>query len=156
MVRLIEDIFPALRGSSYQVTSLRSQVYNCIAWAAGITDAWWWPSGDHPSIYWPEGTPREETLPAFRSAFATRGYTECENGTLEPGQEKIAFYADSTGCPTHAARQLPHGRWTSKLGEWEDIEHELTQLEGEVYGFVAGYMKRRVTVEAARVSTPAQ
>ena len=31
---------------------------------------------------------------------------------LEPGFEKIALYADNSGKPTHAARQLDNGRWT--------------------------------------------
>ncbi len=142
MVTVLEDVFPGLRGSGYQRTSPGDQVYNCIAWAAGATDAWWWPIGDHPRIYWPEGANREETLDAFRAAFAVQGYSECDSSTLEPGQEKIALFADSSGCPTHAARQLANGRWTSKLVEREDIEHELSDLEGEVYGSVACFMKR--------------
>jgi hypothetical protein len=35
--------------------------------------------------------------------------------------------------PTHAARQLPSGRWTSKLVLREDIEHDLHALSGEAY-----------------------
>ncbi len=46
------------------------------------------------------------------------------------------------GVPEHAARQLANGRWTSKLGRAEDIEHQLHDLEGEVYGTVALLMKR--------------
>ena len=42
---------------------------------------------------------------------------------MEAGFEKIAFYAAPDDTPTHVARQLPNGRWTSKLGSWEDIEH---------------------------------
>lgn len=33
-------------------------------------------------------------------------------------------------------------RWTSKLGELEDIEHDLTDLEGAAYGKVVLLMKR--------------
>jgi hypothetical protein len=37
---------------------------------------------------------------------------------------------------------LVSGRWTSKLGNAEDIEHELRALEGEIYGAVALILKR--------------
>src|SRR5437870_3230627 len=35
MVRPIEQIFPGLHGTLYQVTSPQDEAYNCIAWAAG-------------------------------------------------------------------------------------------------------------------------
>ena len=46
--------------------------------------------------------------------------------------------------PKHAARQLPSGRWTSKLGFLEDIEHALHDLEGTEYGAVVLVMKRPI------------
>jgi hypothetical protein len=61
---------------------------------------------------------------------------------LEPGSEKIAVFANAKGVPTHAARQLASGFWTSKLGVSEDIEHRLRDLEGDIYGTVALIMKR--------------
>ncbi len=145
MVREIEQIFPGLRGRNYQVTSPRDDAYNCIAWAAGDTADWWWPDeGGRPkSSRWPAGVPRVLTLEAFREAFATLGYAVCEREEAEPGFEKIALFA-LTGMPKHAARQLPNGRWTSKLGPMEDIEHELHDLTGMVYGSVVLVMKRPV------------
>jgi hypothetical protein len=45
---------------------------------------------------------------------------------------------------THAARQLPSGAWTSKLGDWEDIEHNaLSGLESSFYGRVSIILKRQ-------------
>jgi hypothetical protein len=59
------------------------------------------------------------------------------------GFEKIAIYVLDEK-PQHAARQLPNGKWTSKLGQYEDIEHNaLEGLEGSIYGYVACVMKRR-------------
>jgi hypothetical protein len=58
--------------------------------------------------------------------------------------EKVALHAKH-GCPTHIARQLPNGRWTSKLGRWEDIEHDEFDLTGnglDEYGDIAQYFKR--------------
>ena len=41
----------------------------------------------------------------------------------------VAIY-QSGGLPTHAARQLSDGNWTSKLGPNIDITHSLSGLEG--------------------------
>jgi hypothetical protein len=144
MVKGIEDLFPRLRGTAYQITSAPDDGYNCIAWAAGLTNEWWWPFGDPMRSHWPEGVPRQETLDAFRAAFATLGYMVCDDAGLEPGYEKIALFADAKGEPAHAARQLPTGRWTSKLGELEDLEHALHDLEGSDYGSVVQIMKRPI------------
>ena len=42
------------------------------------------------------------------------------------------------------ARQLPSGLWTSKLGESEDIEHQVEGLEGSSYGNVLVYLCREI------------
>jgi hypothetical protein len=144
MVTHIEALFPGLSGSGYEVKSKQDDVYNCIAWAAGPTNtnAWWWPFGDPQTTYWPESVPRQETLEAFRQMFETLGYAACDHAEVEPGYEKVALFADAQGVPLHAARQLPGGRWTSKLGALEDIEHALQDLVGTEYGSVALVMKR--------------
>jgi hypothetical protein len=134
---------PNLAGNNHVVTSPLSQRYNCIAWAAGIDGQWWWPNGRY---YWPPNVPREETVEAFIRAYGTIGYIECDNGLLEAGIEKVAIYATSDGgnlTPTHAARQLPDGRWTSKLGGFEDIEHtDLQAVNCPVYGEAVTYLSR--------------
>jgi hypothetical protein len=143
---LLEQLFPGLRAAPYHVKSPRTHQYNCIAWAARDDANWWWPTngpGDAPR-YWPAGAPREETLAAFAAAFATLDFAACANEILESGFEKVALFVDARGVPTHAARQLPTDLWTSKLGAWEDIEHELHALEGHAYGTVALLLKRSV------------
>lgn len=144
MSERLQAIFPGLRTTPFRVTSPADPIYNCIAWAAGCATDWWWPLDDIRRFYWPPGIPREITLGAFCSAFLTLGYTQCPDESIEHGFEKVALFADSTGMPTHAARQLPTARWTSKLGQAEDIEHELRALEGIVYGAVVLILKRRV------------
>ena len=137
-----EEIFPNLAKTGYKVTSPPDSTYNCIAWAANEIDRWWWP---HPHYYWPSGIPRVETLEAFAQAYATIGFSPCENSALELGYEKIVIYVDAEGIPTHAARQLPSGKWTSKLGRFEDIEHSETRgLYGPDYGSVAVVMRRQL------------
>jgi hypothetical protein len=144
MVAEIESLFPRLQPSAYRVTSPRTRDYNCIAWAAGETHRWWWPDPDpeNDAVYWPAGVPREETLPAFLAAFATLGYVPCAADAPEAGFDRIALFADTAGVPTHAARQLPSGRWTSKLGFLEDIEHDLHDLSGAEYGAVVQILRR--------------
>jgi hypothetical protein len=73
------------------------------------------------------------------------GYQVCEDSAVENGFEKIAIYADMASEPTHAARQLPNGKWTSKFGDFEDVRHVNPDcLEGPLYGKVAVFMKRGI------------
>ena len=68
----------------------------------------------------------------------------CKNEKFENGFEKVALYVDKDGAPTHAARQLPNGKWTSKLGNGEDIEHETIHVvEGDGYGKAKYFLKRK-------------
>src|SRR3990172_1867508 len=137
----IEASFPSLRNSDYSITSPATGEYNCIAWASGDTRAWWWPDPMN-LYYWPPTIPRENTLEAFIKAYELLGYGICKDGNYEEGFEKIAIYVAGDRKPTHAARQLSSGRWTSKLGKLEDIEHTtLNGLCSPRYGTVAVFMK---------------
>ena len=101
------------------MTSQSSPDYNCIAWCAGDTEHWW-----QPGVLWPVPSGSEDYgMEVLAEAFASLGYVRCEDADLEPGFEKIALFGSSS-CYTHAVRQLRGGRWTSKLGRSEDIEHE--------------------------------
>lgn len=144
-----ESQFPNVAKTRYLVTSSQTAIYNCFAWAALQDDRWWSPRefGTGASYYWIDGVPDELTIAAFVQAYETLGYSICENGELEKGFEKIALYATSDGEVTHAARQLPSGMWTSKLGRWEDIEHELAGLVGEMYGSVLQFLRRQSYLE---------
>lgn len=137
----LEHIFPNLKLTPYRLTSPRTSEYNCIAWAADENDRWWWPD-PHGVAYWPKDVPREVTLKAFIAAYGTRGYSSCDEEELEPGYDKIAIYVDRDGKPTHAARQLESGDWTSKCGHLNDITHTLDGLKDSGYGRVGQLMKR--------------
>jgi hypothetical protein len=69
------------------------------------------------------------------------GFERCDDADWEPGVEKLAIFADASG-PTHVARQLPNGMWTSKMGKMEDIEHTLEGLSGGKYGYVQVILRR--------------
>jgi hypothetical protein len=139
----LERSFPGLQGGGYRITSPATAVYNCAAWAAGETRRWWDPSSED-GYYWPTNAPAEQSVAAFVAAFGALGYEPCADASLEPGMEKLAVYAEAHGWPTHVARQLPTGDWTSKLGASEDIYHSTPQaLEGVLYGKVVQYLCRR-------------
>ncbi len=138
MTDRLRELFPALR--DFSVTSPREAHYNCIAWAAGEDNRWWSPDLDS---YWPPEAPIDYGLGAYVSAFGTLGYQRCADGSLEEGFEKVAIYESLSGYVVHMSRQLRTGRWTSKLGGLEDIEHASpTELEGREYGKVVQYMRR--------------
>jgi len=134
----IRDIFRNLSAAA-SLTSPETPEYNCFAWAVGVTDEFW-----EPGRTWPIDTPTAHEVQVVIDAYRTRGFELCQDGSLEQGVEKLAIYADEDGEPTHAARQLTNGRWTSKLGTWEDIEHDLADLEGPhpAYGTVTNFMRR--------------
>lgn len=133
--------FPRL-DKRIEPSSRATRIYNCIAHAVDVSNRWWWPPSPHSKdTSWPPGCPQEATVAAFERAFATQAYIPCQSGELEDGYEKIALYADAEG-PTHAAKQLPDGGWTSKCGQNVDIEHALEELEGPCYGTVVMFFRR--------------
>lgn len=139
------QIFPRLYFSGFNITSEKSTFYNCIAWAAGLTDRSWWPG--LASYYWPPQCSQENTVASFLAAFELLGYKETETISVEldAGYEKVALYVNNAGIPTHMARQLPNGEWTSKLGQLEDISHnELDALEGTLYGRICCTLARPI------------
>lgn len=134
--------FPNLRPDNHRVTSPKTPDYNCIAWAAGETHRRWWPIAG-PGWYWPPNLPKVATVDIFVEAFRLIGYAHCDSPEHEQGYEKVALYLSIGGAPTHMARQLLSGTWTSKLGTQQDIEHDiLGAVEGPVYGRVALFLKR--------------
>lgn len=136
-----QNAFPSLNSGNHTATSPVTPDYNCIAWAAGEDDRWWWPV-PLGAGYWPAGVTRAETIEAFKEAFSALGYSICENGTLQAGFQKVVLYS-LNNKPTHMARQLEDGTWTSKLGQSIDINHRsVDALDGPKYGSAAIFMMR--------------
>ncbi len=139
----LAEWFPKLAAAGYTVTSPPTFMYNCFAWAAGDTEHSWEPERGLTNVYWPASVPREYSLSNYIRVFATIGCQICDDSDLEAAFEKIALFIDDEDFPTHAARQLASGAWTSKLGDMEDITHNtLEALEGDVYGTVAQILRR--------------
>ncbi len=133
--------FPLLDLNAYRNSSPPSDVYNCLAWAAGRDDKWWEPAVG-AGYYWPPGAPFDYSIIAAIKVYEGLGFSICPNSDHEDQFEKVAIYGE-TGDYTHAARELPNGKWTSKLGRNQDIEHDNPEaLVGGDYGQIVGFMKR--------------
>jgi hypothetical protein len=168
----LEQAFPKLAAAGYEQTSdqtgtpLDDGAYNCIAWAADdIHHKYWWPA---PGGHWPFLVRREVSVPCFVKAFRCLGYIRSAHSRREFAYHKVALFAIHVSRaptpvpraardfgnwePTHMARQLPDGTWTSKCGGNEDIRHfTLDALESygqrsDAYGCPVLYMKRLVFV----------
>ncbi len=139
------DTFPASFVEPFVVTSIATGSYNCIAWALEDTTRFYW-TGPREFFYWPSDLPREETVESFVQLFLQHGFEICSDTLKERGFTKIALFTKE-GFPTHAARQLTNGLWTSKLGCWEDVRHTLSAISGGLYGSVALVMKKKSTIK---------
>jgi hypothetical protein len=145
----IENEFPNLKSVPWSPTSIETDDYNCIAFAGSDTTRKWDPDTTG-GRYWPAGVPASLELGSFVKLFEVEGgFLPCDDRSLEEGIEKIAIYCNKNPIlnvveVSHAARQLSNGKWTSKLGDWDDIEHDtLEALEGNFYGKVAQILKRK-------------
>lgn len=135
-------LFENLKVGDFQITSDRDLSYNCIAWAMGKADSFWWPDSDGA---WPPGAERSVKVESFEAAFATEGFTRCDNGAPKIGMEKVALYT-LNGKPTHAAFLLPTGLWASKLGRDHDVHHHTLECIGgtseRAYGAATHFFER--------------
>lgn len=135
---LLDPKFPRLTDHNFSLTSPNDTNYNCIAWAAGDNSRWWWPG----SLigFWPisDGS---LSVDAFKKAFSELGYLEATSHENADRFERIAIYTKD-GIPTHAARQIADGTWTSKLGQAWDIAHEFDALNDGEYGCPTIIMER--------------
>lgn len=141
-----EAQFPNLVACGYYVTSPRSYLYNCIAYAAG-DETRKWDCGMLPldGYYWPQNVLPGGDTDALVRCFTAIGFEVCSDDCLEDGYEKVALYADNWDQWLHAAKQLSDGWWSSKLGDSEDIRHRTPYgLCGTVYGQVSRFMRRRI------------
>lgn len=140
--------FPNLSSENHRVTSCCTPLYNCVAYAMGDDKRWWEPSG-RQGTYWPLKL-GPNILDNYIKMFQIFGnFDICSNGDVERHFFKIAVFYNSsknTGTKvfTHVAKMLADGKWSSKLGEAEDIEHSKPEdLFGSFYGTSMVYMKRQ-------------
>ncbi len=151
----IKQVFENLRDNDFEITSPFDPKYNCIAHVAGDDSKWWWSVDTAMvgnDVFWFNNVPSQETLENFILAFGKLDYEPCVHSEIEENFEKVAIYVTEQEklyipkrTPTHMARQLPTGIWTSKLGQDVDISHNsLQNLEGKTYGKVGQILKRPI------------
>lgn len=135
------EAFPNSFSEPFILTSPETGDYNCIAWALEDTKHFYWTG---PEMYynWFPNLPKEETIASFVQLFEHHGYAICSHALKEKGFTKIALF-EKNGLPTHAARQLSNGFWTSKLGVLEDVRHTLSAISGGLYGEPVIFLKKR-------------
>jgi hypothetical protein len=137
----LESWFPNLTASDYVLKSASSSHYNCIGWVIGVKDVW----DPDPNYRWARGVYRAASAKNVMLVLQKDGgFLSCEDASLEAGIEKVAIYGDGDRF-VHVARQLEDGRWSSKIGMHEDIEHaSLDALTGpgDAYGTIVAFMKR--------------
>jgi hypothetical protein len=121
---------------------MRLGTHNCIAYAAGVETEWW----SHERGYrWPAF--RSPLINSLVAVFKSLGYKKCKSAKLQKKYLKVAIY-ERNGLWTHAARQEPDGKWKSKLGPDEDIEHDSPDcLCGDSYGAIHCIMRKAKDVQ---------
>jgi hypothetical protein len=94
-------------------------------------------------VYWPPGFPLSDSVDILIKIFELHGYSKCDARDQEPGYERVVIYCRD-GRFKHAARQLRSGRWTSKVGEEQVIEHERAEhVVCDDYGTIAQFLRRK-------------
>lgn len=146
----ILSVFPNLKSdTNFKITSPSTPNYNCIAWACNYNDRWMSPPAISFApldsiIYWPPEAKQGDDIDCLIDAFKVKGYEICESWEHEDDYQKVALYVmKGTTKWSHAAREKRCGKWTSKLGQGNDIEHSTPfTIEGKCYGVVYCIMKR--------------
>ena len=121
--------FPKLTPHNHRITSPADPNYNCVAWAASDSTQWW-----EPGWFWPiDGAD-------LKSIMEASGYCVCSKSDAQQSDVAIVLYRDE-GEYTHIAWRLPSGKWTSKFGKWQDIEHDHPEDVAEgIYGEISDYL----------------
>ena len=94
--------------------------------------------------HWPDDVPRSRSISAYEMLIGKYDYADCGiDDRLEDGYEKVALFSDSSKIFTHICKQKDDGKWTSKLGEMIDVEHNsLRAFENSKYGLLHKIYKR--------------
>ena len=138
----IEAAIPALAGTNWSDESPVTDAYNCIAFAFGDTQNWWWPKKGF-GYYWPPGFPLDDSVDNLIRIFEVHGYSCCDSPGPESGYERVVIFCQNRKFK-HASRQVRSGRWASKLGLEQDIEHERAEhVACSAYGTVEQFLRRK-------------
>jgi hypothetical protein len=132
--------YPYLKGN-YTKTSDETILYNCVAYVLGEYDKIY--SSYEEEGIWIDGLEKTHTPKNYADFFKKiKGFEICKNADFDDKYEKIAIYGLEDEF-LHVAIQLQNGKWSSKIGEYEDIEHNsLKAVGGGRYGYPIIFMQR--------------
>ncbi len=132
----IKKHFPNLTFESFKYTSEKTDDYNCAAWSIEIEDEW-------IQFRDPKGM-LDVSITTYINYFTNLGFSITNDKNFEEGVKKIAIYKNEQDEFKHVARLMSNGKWTSKIGDWEDIEHDtLEVLADRSYGKPCLIMEKR-------------
>ena len=137
--------FPNSQAEPFEITSRETGDYNCIGWAVGDSTKFYWP-GPSEFFFWPNEIPRNESLETFQLFFNSLVTKSVPTASWKRAFKKSRFLKKN-GLPTHAARQLADGFWTSKLDVLEDVKHSLGAISGGFYGEIALFLRKNARFE---------
>ncbi|HYE53679.1 MAG TPA: hypothetical protein VD996_02510 [Chitinophagaceae bacterium] len=144
----MESLWPDLKeGENFHFTSLKKRGYKCVWYALmldrGDIDMLWFRD-----FYNLDPATLDHSAKGYAKCFQQYfGFEECLSKEYEEGFIKIVLYEDKNQDFKHVARVLPNGYFTSKMGNYEDIQHSLEAVCGNEYGYPVLYMKKSVNVE---------
>ena len=142
---VIKKWWPKLKTTNFHFTSEQSIFYNCFSWAIGEIN-FWIDMSYFQIRYNLDPSNLDHSAKGYADCLTKYyGFEICSDGKLEEGMEKVVLYENHNKDWTHIARQLSNGYWTSKMGDFEDIEHyNVEALSGGLYGMPVIYMRREL------------
>lgn len=128
-------------GQNFRVVGKATHEYNCIVHSVGLERGWFQPGVSD----------KARPMSHMDDFYTAHGFQRAPGMDTAPqdGVERVVVFGmrDETGQVvdvTHAVRQEPNGKWTSKLGTGPLIEHDtLSQVRGGSYGEPIAVYERR-------------
>ena len=116
---------------------------NCHGHAIGV-NKWVCPS-INPVGWWPSGVDRDYSVSGWGNMLSHYGWRSVDSSRVERGWEKLAVFT-TNHVVSHSCKQLPNGRWESKLGESVILSnHTLEGISDGPYGVPAGFFRRKIS-----------
>jgi hypothetical protein len=161
------DVFPALKDADIIISAPATNIYNCTAWAGGITNGWFWGKlyecrtcsgiiglnyGD-PYVWntWDGYFANSPYLRYSGATNYTRDQANASNGEIAMWSTNGAISGVTHASVRMVANNHPHGYdWESKPGEYARIFHPKDALNNpSFYGSIFAYYR-----DASKASYP--
>lgn len=142
----MSTLWPDLKeGKNFHFSSLKKKGFKCIWYAlmldVGDIDMLWFRDK-----YGLDKSRLDHSAKGYGDCFQKYyGFEYCNSAEYEEGWIKVVLYEDRNNDFKHVARVLPNGNLTSKMGNYEDIEHyTMDALSGDEYGYATLFMKKQI------------